>query len=123
MEFLAESSGQSIEWAQGLYSWLKGPGKEAFLANIIIEEENEFAAQALLLRNRIDMKLAQLTFILTKDEKHMKPLLAKIAKVCKKNNYEQISRFLNKDLFVLKESTIKLGFTNVGKVDAYEKEL
>ena len=107
VEFLAESAGQSKEWAQGLYTWLKGPGKIALLGNFIIEEDNEFVAQALLLRNRLDMKLAQLTFILIKDEKHMKPLFAKIAKVCKENNYEQIIRLLNKDLFALKESTIK----------------
>jgi len=123
VEFLAESSGQSLDWAQGLYTWLKGPGKEALLGNFIIEEGNEFVAQALLLRNRLDMKLAQLTFILIKDQAHMKPLLAKIAKICKKNNYEQIIRILNKDLFALKESTKKLGFTYAGKVDVYEKEL
>jgi len=123
VKLLAESSGQSIEWAQGLYTWLKGPGKIALLGSFIIEEENEFVAQALLLRNRLDMKLAQLTYIITKDEKHMEPILAKIAKVCKENKYEQIVRLLNKDLFALKDSITKIGFTQIGKVGIFEKEL
>jgi hypothetical protein len=123
VELLAEQTGRGNEWAQGFYDWLKGPGKIAVLGNFIIEEENDIVAQLVLLRNRLDMKLAQLTFMIINDQKHVKPLMAKVAKVCKENNYEKLTRALSKDVYPLKESTLSLGFKLLGTIEQYEMEL
>ncbi|NHJ47919.1 MAG: hypothetical protein FK733_09035 [Asgard group archaeon] len=123
IKFLAEQSGREIEWAQGFYDWMKGPGKIAVLGNFLIEKDSEIVAQLVLIRNRVDMKLAQLTYMIVTDQTHVKPLMAKVAKVCKANKYEKLVRILQKELYPLKESTISLGFSLVGTIEQYEKEL
>ena len=95
-------------------------------AHLVIRKEGKIIGRALALRHD-DPTKAYLGVIYVTKENQRKLLLTKILAICKEKGITKLDAVINRDLFHLKDQLItlyeSLGFTRMGTISFYEKEI
>jgi hypothetical protein len=122
IKIFVEELGASEEYAKSNFERII-KDKETFAVHMVIREEDKIVGRVLAYRNQNNPKEFNFGDLYYVDEKYFSPLLSIAISKIKELGGEKASHFLFGQTLPLLEKYQSFGFSQVGKIDYYEKEI